>query len=101
MADWQRTLDLADLWQAEANGEMTTSEVAAKLAERLKALKPFGVESVDSERDDLVEEFTSMGEDPETDSDDFNYVMDQLYDWADTSLDGRVGGKKVCWIKTF
>ena len=30
----------------------------------------------------------------------FDYVMSDLYDWGDTSLDNKFGGVKMCWINT-
>ena len=56
---------------------------------------------IDEKRDELVDEFRSLSEDPDADLNDLDYVMDELYDWADIGLDGRWNGKKVCWVETF
>lgn len=106
MADWQRELDLTDLWKKEEAGEITVQEIAKELAKRLEALAPFGFknEGLDHEKENLVGEFEDIANDPSADQSDFNYLMDVLYDWADTPLVGAFSGKrsnkKACWVKT-
>ena len=36
----------------------------------------------------------------ENDVGEFDYLMGELYDCGDISLDNVFGGKKVCWIAT-
>lgn len=99
MADWQRKLELKDIWDKYPD-EMTTQQVAAVVAERLRNLTPFGDEYLDNARDELADEFQALSEDEGTNSDDFNYVMANLYDWGDINMGGAWPHKKCCWIST-
>ena len=95
MADWQRTLMLKDVWETRDH-----HKIAAAIADRLPKLRPFD-EYLDSTRDDIAEEFKSIAEDASSDACDFDEAMRQLYNWADTKLDDKWDGKKVCWVQTF
>lgn len=96
MANWQRTLPLKDVWPTE-----DVHVIASAIADRLPKLKPLGDWHLDEERDDIADEFKSLADDPTAHADDFNCVLERLYDWADTKLDGNWNGKKVCWVQTF
>ena len=95
MADWQRRLDMKDVWES---GDIPL--IARTAADRLEALAPFG-SYLDDEKLDLVDELRGLADDSEATIGDFNNVWDRVYDWADTPLDSRFNGKKVCWIATF
>lgn len=102
MANWQRKLSLADIWPKVDKGEMTIQQLAAEIAKRLKAITPLHDEHVVSEeRDEIVEEFENFAEDPTGDKDEFDDIMNGLYDWGDTPLENTTWPpKKVCWIAT-
>ena len=103
MAQWLRTLNLVDVWQLASEREITPQHLSKVVAERLSALKKFGDEAIDWQTENLVEEFQSFAEE-DVDSvsfDDFDYILQGLYDWADSSFDGEWNGMKVCWVKTF
>jgi hypothetical protein len=96
MANWTRTLDLTDFWE---NPE--SPQYAAKLiCERLRVLPPHGRDDIDGKREDLTFEFECLAGDPDCTYDDFDHLMNDLYDWGDTPLDTHWNGRKVCWIKT-
>lgn len=97
MANWQRRLDIRDVWDKD---KMTVQELAAVIANRLKALNPFGDEYIDNQREELVDEFQSFSEDKEGTKGEFDSLMSELYDWGDISLDSAWPPKKVCWIST-
>lgn len=99
MANWQRRLDIRDVWD-KAGKEMTVQELAAVIAKRLKALNPFGDEDIDNQRDEMVEGFQSFSDDKEGTKDEFDSLMSELYDWGDIALDSAWPPKKVCWIAT-
>jgi hypothetical protein len=101
MTDWQRTLDVSDVWDQVSDGEISVPAFAGMVATRLKRLKPFADHIVENEKLELVDQFESMSEDSTSDFDDFDLVWNELYEWGDTSLDNRFNGKKVCWIKIF
>jgi len=94
MAQWQRCLDIKDVW---ASGNIYL--IASALSERLRRLEPFGDEDLDGTRDELAEQFAVVADDPTADADEFDQVMEMLYDWADTALSPGLG-KKACWIST-
>jgi len=104
MADWQRKLNLTDIWTKVDTGEMTIQQLSAEIAKRLRNLRPLAPQtadnSIDDERDDLVDEFEGLSEDPEATTGDFDSVMNRLYDWGDMPLDDKWPPKKVCWIAT-
>lgn len=102
MSDWQRTLDIKDIWEQAKNKEISTKSLAKIMIKRLEALNDFGIASVDEGKQALMDEFFELSEYEEGVSFyDFDIVMGRLYDWADTSLGGKFPDvKKICWIKT-
>lgn len=98
MAQWQRTLNVTDVWESE-----DIPLIARTAADRLEKLLPFTEEFyfIENKRLELVDELRALAEDPEADARDFDYIWQEVYDWADTPLDEKWNGKKVCWIKTF
>jgi hypothetical protein len=97
MAQWQRKIDLTEVWATE-----DVNLIASTVAERLRALEPFNDSELDSTAAELADEFTFLAADPHATADDLDDLMDELYDWGDITLDNQVfNGKKVCWIATF
>lgn len=102
MAQWQNKLDLTDIWDSVDEGKMTIQELSAEVAKRLKALSLTDIDDdLKDERDEIVDEFIGVAEDDCADLQDFNNVMFSLYEWADTPLDNKFNGKKICWVATF
>lgn len=98
MANWQRKLRLQPEWGQRQDNEITAHQLAAAIARKLRALRPFHDESIDDERDEIADEFDAFSRDAEADVDDFDDVMTRLYDWGDIRLDDNWNGKKVCWV---
>jgi hypothetical protein len=96
MANWQRKLQLKDIWHND-----DVHMIAAETAKRLKALQAFPDADLDEQRLDIADEFEGLSTDPKADKEDFDCVLERLYDWADTKLDNNWNGKKVCWVETF
>lgn len=106
MADWQRTLNLLPEWRSAQDGEITPQLMAGVIASRLRQLESFGDPTgLDYGREEIAERFDEFSSDPGADAEDFDEIMADLYDWADTPLNGHGGKvfscKKACWIKTF
>lgn len=105
MADWQRKLELKDVWDKTVprGGDITIQQLAGIVADRLEKLKPFGGDNADLDetRADLVSDFRDMSKDEDADEEEFDYFLDSLYDWADTPMGGDWPGKKACWVETF
>lgn len=100
MAQWQRELDLREIWRLGIEHPDQLDAVAKGIAVQIRALKKFGDEYYDYESEDIAWEFDSLSTSDEVTTEEFDDLMERLYDWADQSLDGKVGGKKVCWVKT-
>ena len=96
MSNWQNELYLKDLWDKFDDGEMTTQEVAKEVGLRIRKLRCF--RKYEDELEEIAMEFESCELKAE-----FNSVLEELYDWADTCLPTPKGQmqKKICWIKTF
>lgn len=92
MAKWQRRLDLNDVWNSA-----DVPLIAKTISKRLRKLDPLGDEDVDYMRDKLADEFEDLASAPNANTAEFDSIMAELYDWADTNWNG----KKVCWIATF
>ena len=58
-------------------------------------------EPLANDLDEIIDEFEWVAKDEAADDDEFDNVMDQLYDWADTTLDSKWPPSKLCWIATF
>jgi hypothetical protein len=95
MAQWVHNLRIKKEWEAAKNDEITIKDLATSIA---KKLKKFRLDE-DYELQDIIDQFEffplDMGKD------DFDYIMEELYDWADRPLDNTFGGKKNCWIEVF
>jgi hypothetical protein len=100
MSNWQRHVYLNPEWEKAKDGEISHQELAAALAKKLRALRPFKSEldDLNDELAELVDEFEALAENSDTGADDIDSVMHSLYNWGDQRLDGDWNGKKVCWI---
>ena len=105
MSQWQLELDIVDDWKKCLNDEITFYQLATSITTKLKKLKiPKGwPEYIEDEKNIVIQHFSDIfvEESSENIVEEFDNVMSLLYDWADISLDGNFGGKKVCWVKTF
>lgn len=101
MSDWQRKLDFSSYTEKYDTGELSVQEFAKIIAEKLKGLQKFNNPWIDSKLEEVIWGFEDLAEDyqEEFGESDFNFLLNDLYDWGDTSLDGKFGGKKVCWIQ--
>lgn len=102
MANWLRKIELCPEWQQAQAAEITHARMAAVISERLKALKPFGIDHLDERRDMIADWFDGMARGT-YDIAEFDDAMKELYDWGDeqiASLCHGVFGDKCCWINT-
>lgn len=98
MANWKYKIDFKSFWDDE---KMSVEEKALKAS---KILNKF-VENhprLDDESKDLLEDLAFQFQSVET-FDEFNDVMEQLYDWGDTEIApfGQWPRNKNAWINTF
>jgi hypothetical protein len=74
MADWQRRLDISEIWKQGEDRTITHEDVAG--------------------------EFEALSEDPDASVVDFDNVMERLYNWADTPMGGEFPHhKRACWVE--
>jgi hypothetical protein len=94
-------IDFSSFWDKYPE-ELTVAECAEKAVEVLKQHKDFvhnNFPNYEDDFDEIIDEFESITESDDPDIDDFNYVMDDLYDWGDISLDSdKIFGRKLCWV---
>ena len=87
MTNWRHYLRLSEVWKRTEEGTATFRDVARVIAIQLQGIK---VPSV--EREEFSEEFFALADDNDAGVDDFDSLMDRLYDWADEHL---------VWVETF
>lgn len=108
MAKWERELDLTTDWGAFQNDpdaaydEVRLAGLAGLIASKIKLLEPFDApnEDLNYELEGILECFEDFRDNPDS-VEAFDSLMDELYDWADSSPYGKFNGRKACWVKTF
>ena len=84
MAQWQTKLEMRDIRGAHTAGTMTVPQMAGEVARRLreKSLRWLADFHVSDELEDVIANFEDIAEHG-GDVDDFDGVLESLYDWAD------------------
>lgn len=100
MANWERKLDLRDVWRLALDNKITMCELAKIVADKLIKLRNFKFVSINDEKNDLTEKFQDLAANDETTKDDFDEVLEELYNWGDIRLNNEWPPRKVCWIAT-
>lgn len=103
MAQWQRKILLNPEWDQAKDGTISNQLLALSIANKLRALKPFGGEDadLDDSREDIIADFESMSRDATLTTSEFDNQMGALFDWGDQTIGGSGwNGKKACWIDT-
>lgn len=99
MANWQSKLDLKDVWN-KVSKEITLQELSKIIAKRLRKLKPTKDKGILEERDDIADEFEGLSLDKNAGFNDFDSIMERLYNWGDIKLNNSFPPDKICWIAT-
>ena len=94
MANWKYKIDVKDEWKRAKAGELKPCELAGIMANRLA---PIVLEIADAEVEDIMGDFEVMRDDKEATFDDFDEILERLYDWGDQGDFHN----KTCWIGTF
>jgi len=97
MSKWVNRLDLADLWKAKNEGKLTIQELGKQVARRIRKMSIY--KKYEEDLEDIALQFEFVDENVEQ----FDGVLAQLYDWADTCLFTPPGQmqRKMCWVATF
>lgn len=102
MTDWQRKIYLQPEWGKAEIDEITHQQLAKSIAAKLRLSRPFRNENIDGERDEIVSDMECIAGNDSATADDFDEILDRLYDWGDTHISGAFfDAKKVCWIDRF
>ena len=95
MANWKYKLRLGDLRKKFEANKMTAAEFGKKVAERIRKQPWFKVN--EDELEPIADEFEGV-----SDIEEFDAVLDTLYDWGDTTLptpkEQMPVMNKVCWV---
>ncbi|MFB6075508.1 MAG: hypothetical protein ABEK17_00020 [Candidatus Aenigmatarchaeota archaeon] len=102
MTEWLNEIDIKIPFQQAKNNEISLNELAKII---LKKLSKLNVEE-DFQLTCIKEDFESLAYDnEEVDAKDFDFFLNQLYDWADQIVEynpkSPTHHRKMCWIKTF
>ena len=96
MAKWLNTIDIRAEWKQAEKEEIKPFELAAIVAEKMRALLPSPFDYVNSRREELIDSFDALFEFKCSDWDEFDIYLDELYDWGDIAM---FPGKN-CWVAT-
>lgn len=100
MAQWQRMLNIKQEWEDAKRNAITIQQLAQIISDKLSKIPDFKDEDINDQRDDLACDFQRFSEGESADKNEFDDLMEHLYDWADTPIDDKFNGKKTCWVKT-
>ena len=97
MSNWVNRLDLKDLWKARDEASLTVEEVAKEIAKRIRKLRCY--KKYEETLEEIAVQFEYCSESVE----EFDGILSDLYDWADTCLFTPRGQiqRKMCWVATF
>ena len=97
MSKWVNRLNLKDLWAKRNEGKLTIQELGKQVARRIRKMPCY--KKYEEELEDIVLQFEVVGEYVN----EFDLILNQLYDWADTPLLTPKGQmqRKMCWVATF
>jgi hypothetical protein len=96
MSNWKYKLDLQDLIKDYEADKLTVEELGQKIAERIREQPFFAEEDLESIANNFEECCNTV--------DDFDYCMNELYDWGDITLPTPEKQlpifNKMAWIAT-
>lgn len=105
MANWRYTVDIKDLHDAYKRGDLLPIPLGKAVADRLmqfkSTCKPPLPPQYCSELDRIIDNFQTIDDD----IDEYDSILNLLYDWADQSLPCSPNTPfsarpKLCWVKT-
>lgn len=91
---YQRELDIRDRHREWS--ETQVDLLAKTVATRLRNLMPFPDDYLEFEKIDIAQAFDRLGDNDEATPDQFDDLMDRLYNWGEHKLSGSL---KVCLVK--
>lgn len=97
MANWQRTLELSDVY----HHDKPICELSGIVADRLRKIKvPDDEDALADQQEEIASDFEMLAKDPKATANEFDEIMSELYDWADTPFDDGWPCRRLCWVNT-
>lgn len=95
MSNWKYKIDLKDVWAKLSDDEIEIPEGGKQIAEILRKHKAY--REYETELEAIAEQFEDVEE-----QDDFNSILQELYDWGDTTIPplNAWPPNKIAWIAT-
>lgn len=103
MANWKHVLDISDIWDAGLEMDDLGRRIATRLTNEFESILDDELDNFDEELEEIIYRFNSItGYDDTTPEEEFDDVLNQLYDWADQEIEpfGLWPRNKMCWVKT-
>lgn len=95
MANWRYKINLTDLREDYENKKITVEDFGKKISKRFHQQPWF--KDVEEDIGDIIDSFECVDNE-----DDFNNILEELYDWGDTELPTPRSQlpifNKMCWI---
>ena len=99
MSGWMHNIDLSQEWPLAESVALSPQNFSTVVVKKLRAIGKYDDEILSRDLENLIGRFEELSEDEKSSKDEFDDVMDDLYEWADTSLDGRWNGKRALRIR--
>ncbi len=94
MANWKYKIEMKKHMDACRNGEITVGELGLKFKKRLEPiLKSLKDEDYIDELQEIIWDFENV-----IDDNDFDSVLERLYDFGDYPLDNKWPPTKMMWV---
>jgi hypothetical protein len=98
MANWFNTVDISTEWLTVNAGDITPGELATIIAEKLERLPKYPDETLNTMLSGLIEEFRYS---KSPDYDEFDGILNELYDFGDIKFTENGIKYSALWVKTF
>ena len=99
MANWKYRLNVKDAWKRLKDNEISIQEFAGIAREKLKII------AISSPSDailiGLIAALDQMAQNEDADTDDFDALWDDVYNWADQETASTWPPSRLCWVSTF
>lgn len=99
---WERELDLSFIWHSVVADDVNSIKAFAKvIISELKKLSPFVGEwsYIENKKSLLIQELEFYLDDNAATPEEFDHILNSLYDWGDHLFDkSHNGGKRCCLI---
>lgn len=99
MANWKYTLDVKAAWEKVEKDELAPQEFAGIARDKLKPIAE--KEPQDAMLKRLISALDAFSNDLNADTDEFDRLWNDVYNWADTQTAQTWPPSRLCWVKTF